>query len=154
MQNRVVKVSLLLAFLAAEAGAQTTPVWTQRSPQTGPSARYGLAMAYDSAHAQVVLFGGLDGRYNIDTWVWDGANWTNKFTQTILHTVKSCCSGEPSPGETVPACRASMIRGCGTASTGRRNFRRPARRRGLTTQWPMIPPTVKSSCSEGPYRNA
>lgn len=32
--------------------------WTQRSPETGPSARYGHAMAYDSARGVSVMFGG------------------------------------------------------------------------------------------------
>ena len=42
-------------------------------------------MAYDSAHGQVVLFGGQDANLNAlnDTWVWDGTNWTQKFPQTI-----------------------------------------------------------------------
>ena len=29
--------------------------WTQKSPQTSPSARWYQAMAYDSAHGQVVF---------------------------------------------------------------------------------------------------
>jgi uncharacterized protein (TIGR03437 family) len=36
-------------------------------------------MAYDSAHHQVVLFGGGD---EDDTWVWDGSNWTEKFPES------------------------------------------------------------------------
>ena len=32
--------------------------WTQKSPQTSPPARHRHAMAYDSAHGQIVLFGG------------------------------------------------------------------------------------------------
>src|ERR1019366_6529671 len=70
--------------------------WTQKSPQTIPPARYGLAMAYDSTHGQVVLFGGANppsgtslraagGTYPEtlgDTWVWDGSNWTQKSPQT------------------------------------------------------------------------
>src|SRR5207253_1655531 len=35
--------------------------WTQKSPQNSPPARYGSAIAYDSAHGQVVLFGGEFG---------------------------------------------------------------------------------------------
>jgi uncharacterized protein (TIGR03437 family) len=64
-------------------GSQWTPF-----PPTGPSGRYGHAMAYDSAHSQVVLFGGADANNNPvptvlgDTWIWDGANWTQKFPQT------------------------------------------------------------------------
>ena len=52
--------------------------WTQKLPQTSPLARSGHAMAYDSAHGQVVLFGGYNGSYFGDTWVWDGATWTQK----------------------------------------------------------------------------
>jgi hypothetical protein len=40
---------------------------------TGPSARYGHAMAYDSARGKVVMFGG-NGVTN-DTWEWDGSSW-------------------------------------------------------------------------------
>jgi hypothetical protein len=48
----------------------------------GPSARYGHAMAYDSARDQVILFGGAwtdpNGFVNFlnDTWRWDGSSWT------------------------------------------------------------------------------
>jgi len=49
--------------------------WTQRSPANSPSARAGHAMAYDSLHQQVVLFGGSQ---TAETWVWDGSNWTQK----------------------------------------------------------------------------
>jgi uncharacterized protein (TIGR03437 family) len=58
--------------------------WTQASPQTSPSPRYLDALAYDSAHGQVVLFGGQDVNENPlgDTWVWDGFNWTQKSPQT------------------------------------------------------------------------
>jgi len=44
-------------------------------------------MTYDSSHGQVVMFGGLDS-FNIDpdgllndTWVWDGAKWTQESLQ-------------------------------------------------------------------------
>jgi uncharacterized protein (TIGR03437 family) len=65
--------------------------WTQKSPQTSPPARARHAMAYDSAHGQVVLFGGFgrapaNSNVNLillnDTWVWDGSNWTQKSPQT------------------------------------------------------------------------
>ncbi|MEM7200996.1 MAG: kelch repeat-containing protein [Planctomycetota bacterium] len=56
----------------------------------GPSARSRAAMAYDAARRQTVLFGGYDptalsyyygypayaGARMADTWVWDGASWT------------------------------------------------------------------------------
>jgi uncharacterized protein (TIGR03437 family) len=51
--------------------------WTQESPQDSPPIRNGPAMAYDSAHDQVVLFGGEYGADTYtDTWTWDGTNWT------------------------------------------------------------------------------
>jgi uncharacterized protein (TIGR03437 family) len=60
--------------------------WTMQTP-FGPSERYGTAMAYDSAHNQIVLFGGIgpatEGASFIgDTWVWNGAAWTQKTPQT------------------------------------------------------------------------
>src|SRR5216683_1014776 len=68
---------LIVSLFAAVTNAQTMANWTRKSPQTSPSARDGHAMVYDSAHGQVVLFGG--GTH--DTWVWDGSNWTQKFPQ-------------------------------------------------------------------------
>jgi FG-GAP-like repeat/Bacterial Ig-like domain (group 3) len=62
--------------------------WTQESPLNTPPARSGASMAYDAARAQVVLFGGTSNPNSIpgadfaqllsDTWVWDGANWSQK----------------------------------------------------------------------------
>ena len=51
--------------------------WTE-SPQIGPSARTDAAMAYDSQHGQVVLFGGqyANGTSVNDTWLWDGSTWS------------------------------------------------------------------------------
>jgi uncharacterized protein (TIGR03437 family) len=51
--------------------------WTLAQPQTSPPPRFGHAMAYDSTHHQVVLFGGNNGLSDLsDTWLWDGTNWT------------------------------------------------------------------------------
>jgi hypothetical protein len=47
-------------------------VWTQHQPVDYPSARRGHAMVYDSARRRVVLFGGHDGTYVGDTWVYRG----------------------------------------------------------------------------------
>ncbi len=41
-----------------------------------PPIRNEHAMAYDAAHARVVLFGGYNGSALSDTWTWDGKNWT------------------------------------------------------------------------------
>jgi uncharacterized protein (TIGR03437 family) len=37
-------------------------------------------MAYDAAHGQIVLFGGIGQKLNDlgDTWLWDGSNWTQQ----------------------------------------------------------------------------
>jgi uncharacterized protein (TIGR03437 family) len=60
--------------------------WTQKSPQTSPPPRFQHAMAYDSARGKVVLYGGLSSNSFSDTlgdtWVWDGANWTQESPQT------------------------------------------------------------------------
>jgi cysteine-rich repeat protein len=50
--------------------------WTQR-PGTQPPARVHHMMAYDAAHGNVVLFGGVTGVTPLnDTWLWDGTTWT------------------------------------------------------------------------------
>jgi uncharacterized protein (TIGR03437 family) len=80
--------ALPLLLLSAVVGAQTPPNWTQQFPQSSPPARDSPSMAYDSAHGQVIMFGGLDS-FNIDpdgllndTWAWEGANWTPESPQT------------------------------------------------------------------------
>ena len=42
-------------------------------------------MAYDQARQQIVFFGGPYGgsAYGNQTWVWDGATWTQKFPATV-----------------------------------------------------------------------
>lgn len=54
--------------------------WTQKFPAHSPTARQGMAMAYDSVRGEVVLFGGKalapDPVYPTDTWRWDGDDWT------------------------------------------------------------------------------
>jgi hypothetical protein len=52
--------------------------WTQRFPASAPSVRSEVGMAFDSAHARTVLFGGTDGISQDfgDTWTWDGTVWT------------------------------------------------------------------------------
>jgi uncharacterized protein (TIGR03437 family) len=85
MQIVAMRGTLLLPFLcAAVMAAQSAVNWTQQNPQTSPPARVAFGMAYDSAHGEVVLFGGTDSSGNLlnDTWVWDGANWTQQSPQT------------------------------------------------------------------------
>jgi galactose oxidase-like protein len=59
--------------------------WSEASPSTIPAGRGYHAMAYDAARQQVVMNGGYNGgqlillsSYLVDTWVWDGTNWTQK----------------------------------------------------------------------------
>ena len=54
--------------------------WIQRFPATSPAPRAIVSMAYDTARAEVVLFGGAQF-YN-DTWIWNGSNWIRKFPAT------------------------------------------------------------------------
>jgi hypothetical protein len=46
--------------------------WTMKSPALKPAARGHCAMAYDPISQKMVLYG-----EGIDTWLWDGINWTN-----------------------------------------------------------------------------
>src|SRR6187551_468554 len=42
-----------------------------------PGGRAGMGMAYDAAHGQVVMFGGvINGGWLNDTWTWNGTHWT------------------------------------------------------------------------------
>jgi len=52
--------------------------WTQIE-DTGPSARSGMAMCFDSKRKLVLLFGGGNATAQLnDTWVWDGVSWTQE----------------------------------------------------------------------------
>jgi hypothetical protein len=53
--------------------------WSQRTANgaaTSPPAKEELAMAYDAARGETVLFGGTG--YQNDTWEWNGAAWTQR----------------------------------------------------------------------------
>jgi uncharacterized protein (TIGR03437 family) len=80
MELHIRRVPLLLVLAGAVAAAQTAGNWTQKTPATSPPARENHAVAYDSAHGQLVLFGGDVGlsTYFNDTWVFDGTKWTQK----------------------------------------------------------------------------
>lgn len=56
--------------------------WSLRSA-TGPAPRSGATMVYDAARGECVLFGGYSPGpvvplYHSDTWVWNGAVWTQR----------------------------------------------------------------------------
>jgi len=61
--------------------------WIQKNPPNVPPGRYGETIVYDAAHGQVVMFGGVSLGAGVvllsDTWVWDGANWTQKYPTNI-----------------------------------------------------------------------
>ena len=53
-----------------------------------PPGRWAHSMVYDSVHQRMVLFGGysvglLDGDQTNDTWVYDGFDWKQIFTDTV-----------------------------------------------------------------------
>ena len=61
-------------------------VWRHLHPKTSPTPRYGAVMAYDAAHHDLVLFGGMaqvatgkGGKAGFqavdDTWTFDGSTW-------------------------------------------------------------------------------
>jgi len=63
----------------AETWVYDGTTWTQRTPVTAPSARWGAHMAFDAARGKVVLYGGANNTFTAnygDTWDWDGANWS------------------------------------------------------------------------------
>ena len=83
LESRLRNTLLLLALFPLEAAAQTAGNWTRQIPQTFPPPRYRHSLAFDSARAQVVLFGGIAGSVVLnDTWVFDGSNWTQESPQT------------------------------------------------------------------------
>jgi len=52
-------------------------------PATSPRGRIGAAMSTDLQRQQVVLYGGsTTAGYAMDTWEWDGANWTERVVAT------------------------------------------------------------------------
>jgi len=89
-----VAVLLTLVSLTFAQGAS----WTQKSPSTHPESGYYPAMVYDSAHNQVVLFGGVDSSIftpsptrSDETWTWDGSTWTKQ--SPVTKPPARCCFG-------------------------------------------------------------
>ena len=72
------KSLLLISALAVlPQAANATGTWTRLAPAHQPSARLGMASAYDPVSHRLVLFGGFDGSaYFADTWVFDGSDWS------------------------------------------------------------------------------
>lgn len=70
--------------------SSTTNTWTNLMPSVSPPARANQMMCYDSTDNVLVMFGGWDGAYLGDTWIYSFQNnmWINKSPQ-----------GSPSPRE-------------------------------------------------------
>jgi hypothetical protein len=80
----VAYVAALLLTFAVSAAAQAPAVeqsWYQLVPAASPSVRSTPAITYDAAHGQVVMFGGYNGNFLNDTWLWNGTTWTQAFPQ-------------------------------------------------------------------------
>lgn len=69
--------SATLLLVAQASGGTSSLTWLQDSPTSTPGARSYLAMTYDGASKQILLFGGLGtAGYLNDTWTFDGTTWT------------------------------------------------------------------------------
>ena len=83
MLNRIVvgstgcaAATLMLIALCSNL-ASASNVWKVLHVTNHPSARINMAMAYDPAGKNIVLFGGDDGTsYLNDTWILNGSGWT------------------------------------------------------------------------------
>jgi hypothetical protein len=72
--------------------------WTDASPAASPSARGGAAMAYDAAHSQSVLFGGVNSsQFFPETWVLGAPTTTTCPVPPPTITSVSPTSGMPGP---------------------------------------------------------
>jgi uncharacterized repeat protein (TIGR01451 family) len=64
--------------LVIQTNTAPAATWTEQSPGTSPSARFGASMAYDPATGDMVLFGGENSSgtgVTDDTWTWNGTTW-------------------------------------------------------------------------------
>jgi hypothetical protein len=66
-----------------EIGSNSGAVWTNLAPLNSPPARANHMMTYDSADDVAVMFGGWNGPYLGDTWIYSFQNntWINKSPQ-------------------------------------------------------------------------
>ena len=79
--------------------------WT-RLLTTGPSARYGTTMTYDSATSDLVLFGGTSSSYGAgpglsDTWLWNGTAWSQSAATGPSERFGAAMHYDPAIGEPV-----------------------------------------------------
>src|SRR5437899_2147700 len=76
--NAPFAAALVVGVLAAFVPTQVATAGSSDEP----SPRCCMGMAYDAAHGQVVLFGGVipgfPPTFLGDTWTWDGTHWTQR----------------------------------------------------------------------------
>jgi hypothetical protein len=85
----IVVIAVVATFVIGSHALRSSP--TIPAKQTGskvpPAARSAADVVYDSAHRELVLFGGstIDGRFSNETWTWDGQFWTlHRTSPTVL----------------------------------------------------------------------
>jgi len=83
LKSAIAILPLVLAIIMptlVRAANTPTVTWSQITTANSPSARVYPSMAYDPISGNVVLFGGYNGAYLNDTWIFDGANWSKVST--------------------------------------------------------------------------
>ncbi len=83
--------STLVAIAGTAAHAQCNdPKWV-RMNVSGPQARTGHAMTWDSVSQRIIMFGGVgsSGQRLNDTWAWDGTSWTQVATGGATPSARS-----------------------------------------------------------------
>jgi len=84
MHSKLAAVWLCTSLgFCVQASGQPVLEWRQLDMPSGephPTARFGHAMAFDSARGVIVVFGGTDqgGTQFTDTWEFDGESWTER----------------------------------------------------------------------------
>lgn len=91
------------AGLSGETWEWDGTSWAERAPTARPPARLGHAMTYDSARAQIVIFGGQDGaRVALgDTWEDDGTEWHDRLARVPPARRFHALAGDEARGETL-----------------------------------------------------
>lgn len=80
LRTAVVLASFVVLF-STLASAASNPTWLRIILDNAPTPRCDGAMAYDPVSKKLVLFGGFDATHQLgDTWVFDGAKWTDVTT--------------------------------------------------------------------------
>ncbi len=85
-QNLVSDGSVTFTMEFASLSPPPLPTWTKKCSPPALQKGSFAAMAYDSVHAQTVLFGGYTPSTNLvsqETWVWDGTSWTELFPANV-----------------------------------------------------------------------